>query len=148
MYQFVIDKNYSKKDIYKIIGIPENTRGGNWDTGYNFHKDDLFIFANIGVPGRTGHQYNNKLNGEYFHWYAKNRTKLNQHQIQKILNPTGYVYIFYRSDNAKPFKFMGTGTPYAYKDVSPVQITWQVNTEFDNNQISKSENDIRGIKLL
>ena len=27
-YNFTIDKEYSRKDIYRIIGISENTKGG------------------------------------------------------------------------------------------------------------------------
>ena len=50
MYRFQVDHRYTRKDVYKIIGIPVDTKGGNWDTGYNKYKDDFFIFTNIGMP--------------------------------------------------------------------------------------------------
>lgn len=142
MYEFVIDKDYTKKDIYKIIGISEATKGGTWDTGYNFYKDDLFIFTNIGVPGRTGHLYNNKFNGEYLYWFAKNNTKIKQPSIQKMLNPPKDVYVFYRTDNIKAFTFAGTAKPYSYQDISPVQITWKIFNSFDEVPYNLLENEV------
>jgi hypothetical protein len=35
-----IGEKYRRRDIYRIIGIPEDTKGCNWDTGYNRHEDD------------------------------------------------------------------------------------------------------------
>jgi 5-methylcytosine-specific restriction enzyme A len=55
MYNFIVDKEYKRKDIYRVIGLPENTKGGNWDTGYNKYNNDYFIFANIGIPGTCPH---------------------------------------------------------------------------------------------
>ena len=36
---------------------------GNWTTGYVQPKgtNDLIIFMNIGVPGKTGHDFDNKF---------------------------------------------------------------------------------------
>ena len=39
MYYFQVDRRYTRKDVYKIIGIPVDTKGGNWDTGYNKNKE-------------------------------------------------------------------------------------------------------------
>ncbi len=39
MYHFQVDHRYTREDVYKIIGIPVDTKGGNWDTGYNKYKN-------------------------------------------------------------------------------------------------------------
>lgn len=141
MYPFMIDKEYTKKDIYKVIGISANTRGGNWDTGYNLYNNDFFIFANIDTPGRTGHSYKNKFEGNLFHWFAKSNTKLSNPQIKLLLNPPGYIYIFYRCDNSKPYSFAGTGIPYSYQNITPVQITWKIANDFCEEHFSQREAD-------
>lgn len=71
LYHFQVGKQYTRRDICKIIGVPEDTKGGNWDTGYNQYNEDWFIFCNIGIPGRTGHNYNNLLIGDNLVWYGK-----------------------------------------------------------------------------
>jgi len=141
MYPFLVDNEYTKKDIYKIIGLPVDTHGGNWDTGYNQYKDDFFIFSNIGIPGRTGHDYDNKFEGNLFHWYAKNNTTIHQPQIKSLLNPPGYIYVFYRFDNSKPFIFAGTAIPFLHKNTSPVQITWKIINDFNEEHFTKNEFD-------
>jgi len=109
MYPFIVNNRYKRKEIYAIIGIPVDTKGGNWDTGYNKHKNDFFLFCNVGVPGRTGHDYGNKFIGDDLFWYAKSTTQINQPLIKELLNPKGYVYIFYRTDDKSPFIYSGTG---------------------------------------
>lgn len=89
MYPFVVNNRYKRKDIYSIIGIPVDTKGGNWDTGYNKYNNDFFLFCNVGVPGRTGHDYGNKFIGDDLFWYAKSKTQINQPLIKKLLNPEG-----------------------------------------------------------
>ena len=60
LYQFQVGNTYKRRDVYKVIGIPEDTKGGNWDTGYARHENEWFIFCNVGIMGRTGHDYANK----------------------------------------------------------------------------------------
>ena len=139
MFNFQIDKEYTKRDIYRVIGLPENTHGGNWDTGYNKFNDDYFIFANINVPGRTGHEYRNKFDGDLFQWYAKRNRAVNTPEIQNLLNPTGYVYIFYRFDNRNPFVFAGTGLPVDFTETSPVMIIWRIDNIDSEEKFSNVE---------
>jgi 5-methylcytosine-specific restriction protein A len=141
MYPFLTDKEYTKKDIYKIIVIPIDTHGGNWDTGYNQFKDDFFLFVNISIPGRTGHDYNNYFEGNLLHYEAKSNTNINQPQIQKMLNPDGYIYIFYRYDNTKPYTFAGTALPTSYENTTPVKIVWQIINDFTYFGGTKKEID-------
>lgn len=139
MYNFLVDRPYTRKDVYRVIGIDENTKGGNWETGYNKFKNDYFIFTNIGIPGRTGHNYHNQFLGNELFWFAKSDTNINQPQIKELLNPPGFVYVFYRIDNSKPFVFAGTAVVKKYQDTSPVQITWKVINEYDAEPLSTQE---------
>lgn len=123
---FNINREYTKKDIYHILGVPKEIQGGNWDTGYNRYNGDYFIFANIATQGRTGHDYSNSLDGNLIHWTAKATTNLQQPQVQELIKPQGSVYFFYRDDNLKPWIFAGTVTPEKVYDTAPVQIVWRL----------------------
>lgn len=125
LYYFQIGQSYTRRDVYKVIGIPEDTKGGNWDTGYNRYKSDWFIFCNIGVPGRTGHNYNNTLLGDVLIWYGKTRARLLHPSIQAMIDHSNHVYIFAREDNNRPFIYLGIGKVKSIEDIIPVKITWQ-----------------------
>ena len=57
---FKIGSNYTRKDVGFVLHPNEGRpSGGNWDTGYVRVEDKLIIFMNMGVPGKTGHNYNN-----------------------------------------------------------------------------------------
>ena len=141
MYPFIINQQYRRKDIYSIIGIPEDTKGGNWDTGYNEFNNDFFLFCNVGIPGRTGHDYDNRFVGDDLYWHAKNNTNIEQPQIQRLLNPSGYVYIFYRTDSSFPFTYAGTGIPKSSQSTIPVQITWELSN--NDSEIPQAVNEYK-----
>ena len=50
---------YTRKEIAKIVRPDNPPSGGNWTTGYDRIGTNLYVFANIGVPGRTGHDFEN-----------------------------------------------------------------------------------------
>jgi len=52
---FNVGATYTKKQIYAILDVPDGKRGGIWDTGYAQFEGNFYLFANIGIPGRTGH---------------------------------------------------------------------------------------------
>ena len=115
---------YTKKDIYSILNVPSEQQRGNWDTGYNFYADDTFIFANVNVAGRTGHNYDNHWEGNDFVWFGKTGSHIAQPSIQRLLNPTGKIYIFTRTDDRAPFYFEGEGQAIVHSGSNPISITW------------------------
>ena len=123
-YDFKIGGKYKRRDVYKMIGISENTKGGNWDTGYNRHEGDWFIFCNVGGPGRTGHDYANQWVGIKLQWYGKTNTKLSHPSIKSLTGGSGDVYIFWRENNEDPFTFAGKGVAEEIEDSSPVKVIW------------------------
>ena len=123
MYPFQVGAQYTRKDVFSLIGIAD-PGGGNWYTGYTSHENDWFLFCGVGTPGRTGHDYHNHFHGEELVWYGKTKSRINQPAIQGLLNASGRVYIFYRENDREPFTFAGFGRPNAVKDTSPVEILW------------------------
>ena len=71
--EFLVGKEYSRDDIWEAYHPGEGKRppGGKWVGGYATVENDLLVFANIGVAGKTGHdfpQYIAEGNGKVF-WY-------------------------------------------------------------------------------
>ena len=125
-FPFEVGKEYVRLDIFKIIGI-EDPGGGNWYTGYTSHGEDWFIFCGVGAAGRTGHDYGNHFDGNDLVWYGKTNASLRNASIQRLLASSRRVYIFCRDDNRKPFKFAGLGTAKHFRDVKPVEVTWELH---------------------
>ncbi len=71
-YPFQVGRSYTKNDIYLVCKVPEQKQKGNWNTGYTSYNGDWFIFCNVGVPGRTGHDYENSFVGDELHWQGEN----------------------------------------------------------------------------
>jgi 5-methylcytosine-specific restriction enzyme A len=124
LYYFRVGQLYTRRDIYKMIGVDEHTKGGNWDTGYNQYKGDWFIFCNIGMPGRTGHDYQNILSDNTLIWYGKTIARLHHPTIQSMIDVNQRVYIFAREDNSQPFLYLGIGKAFAVEASIPVKVIW------------------------
>jgi 5-methylcytosine-specific restriction enzyme A len=124
-FNFAVGNQYSRRDVYRVIGIPEDTHGGVWDTGYARLGVDWFIFANIGIPGRTGHNYHNEFIGDDLLWSGKENSHIGQPSIQSMVNPEGDIYIFTRTADHDPFTFSGCGRKKEVRPTVPVTIIWE-----------------------
>lgn len=124
---FRVDKEYTREEIKRLLGLPV-TRGGDWDTGHHREGDDTYIFANVGSPGRTGHDYANRWEGDLFHWQTKGPLSQSSASVQAMLNPPGdgRVFIFTRESDRSPFVFEGFGRPVRVEGDRPVTITWSI----------------------
>lgn len=117
--------SYTRQDVGWIL-LPETGRpnGGEWDTGYVRVDEKLIIFMNIGVPGKTNHDFDNYYddNNKTIVWYGKPRSHSNQPTFQKLLNGDLIPYFFARWDNKNPaFTFLGIGKIVSYLDGAPVK---------------------------
>ncbi len=126
-YPFHVGSDYTRNDIFAVVGLPEHS-GGPWYTGYTSRGPDWFIFCNVGISGRTGHDYENYFIGDDLVWSAKTNTHLRQPVIQQLLNPTGKVYLFYREGQRDPFTFAGSAHPVEVFDTAPVKVRWRFRT--------------------
>jgi len=122
-FNFKRGSEYSRDDIHFLyFGKPYPKVGtGNWTTGYVQPKgsNDLIIFMNIGVPGRTGHDFENKYDPETntIVWYGKTKSHSRQPTFQKLFSRELKPYFFARwdSENIK-FLYLGTGSIINYQD--------------------------------
>ena len=81
-YQVQIRVGSYKRDEIATIARPEDPpQGGAWATGYARIESDLFIFMNIGVPGRTGHNFDNHYdeNTGTAVWFGKPNSRSDSH---------------------------------------------------------------------
>ena len=125
---FEVNKTYMRKDIYEILNIPEDKRGGDWQNGYHREGNDYFIFCNIGIAGRTGHDYDNHFVGDTLVWYGKTQSHFGQQTIQNMLSEDYRKLIFYRMNDKSPFTYAGLGVPSPHFETErPARIDWVFN---------------------
>ena len=89
----------------------------------------FYVFTNVGSPGRTGHDYDNRWEGSRLRWYGKTGSRRSQPQIQLMLNPGVPVHVFWRSDNSLPFRYAGLAVPLEVNDTTPVEVLWAFTQE-------------------
>lgn len=123
-YPFKVEKQYTKNEIYKTCQVPSEKQKGNWNTGYTNYNGDWFIFCNIGIAGRTGHDYQNIFINNELIWYGKTGSHIGQASIQSLISNDSTVYIFFREEDRAPFTFAGIGQAKSYQGEKPIQITW------------------------
>lgn len=130
MENFIVNCKYKREEVLNLIGVPKNSngkRGGVYTTGYFEFKDAYYLFVNINTEGRTGHNYNNQfLSDNEISWYAKGNAKINQSQIQDLLNSNTEVHLFYREDNRDDFTYAGRVIASKHQESSPIQIIWKI----------------------
>ena len=127
---YVIGKQYSRNDIYNVLKIPTDRRGADWLNGYHRHKNDYYIFCNVGEPGRTGHDYPNRWEGPILTWHGKNKSHYGQTSVQNLISGEYRVLVFYRISNRDPFTFAGLGRPIPHSNTKdPVRIDWRFTSE-------------------
>lgn len=124
MFKGTVGNQYSRNDVQRMLGVPVEKQGGNWDTGYTEWDGQFFIFCNINVAGRTGHDYSNHWDGLELVWQAKNGTNIHQPQIQKLLSGRLPVHVFHRDRDRMPFTYAGVGHARKHEATSPVAIHW------------------------
>ena len=111
---------YSRKDVGWIV-LPDTGRpkGGSWDTGYVAVGHQLLVFMNIGVAGKTNHDFDNEYDEEtgLITWFGKPNTRSDQPTFQKLLSKELVPHFFARWDNKDPqFTYLGTGSIVQIED--------------------------------
>lgn len=125
---FKLGHAYTKADIYLMLGVPAFQQGGNWNTGYHSYKGDWYFFCNIGVPGRTAHDYPNYFLGDAFISHAKRGIKEESNSIKELKSEQSKKYIFYREDNLSGWIFVGLGVLERIEPGAPLKFIWGFNS--------------------
>jgi hypothetical protein len=102
---------YTRDEIARVVRPENPPRGGDWTTGYARIENNLFIFMNIGVAGRTGHDFENHYDekSQTLVWFSKPNKHSSNPLFQKILSGELTPYFFARWNQKPPFTFLGTG---------------------------------------
>jgi 5-methylcytosine-specific restriction protein A len=106
-------------------------RGGDWATGYHRYDGDWYVFANVGLPGRTGHDYENRWIGDDLLWRGKTNSRIGHETIQSMLSDQSHIHVFTRTDDRAPFTYEGVATAMNPQATVPVTITWRFNSAED-----------------
>ena len=122
---------FNKKSKYSRLEVWNEVTGRDDDRpGYNIGRsgygrinngNDLFIFMNVGTPGRTNqgdidyqNHYDEKTEGA--RWCAQKDTHSQQPLMQKIINGDLNLYLFARWDRRPQWTFLGQAYFISYKD--------------------------------
>tara|TARA_B100000519_G_C14149346_1_gene393788 strand:+ start:58 stop:432 length:375 start_codon:yes stop_codon:yes gene_type:complete len=114
-FNFKRGSEYSRNEIHFLYHEKPMPKvgTGNWNTGYvrPTGTNDLIIFMNIGVPGKTGHDFDNKFDPDTntIIWYGKPDTHSQQPTFKKLFSKELTPHFFARWDsNYKKFVYLGT----------------------------------------
>lgn len=151
--RFRVGATYTRNDIYRVVGVADDAQGGDWDTGYHRHNDEWFIFCTVGQPGRTGHDYPNRFEGNDLIWTARSGARWDHPSVQSLLSGEYPVHVFFRLADREPFTYAGLGHAVAVeKDRVPVGVRWrfdeatQVHPECPPEELPEPERYIEGAK--
>tara|TARA_Y100000589_G_C27188705_1_gene643810 strand:- start:1714 stop:2829 length:1116 start_codon:yes stop_codon:yes gene_type:complete len=144
--KFIVGNKYTRDNIYNLLNLNEPQRGGDWLNGYHRHENTYFIFASIGIPGRTGHNYQNHWDGEKLVWFGKNQSHFDQKTIKNLLSKDFDKLIFYRLEDRAPFVFAGYGIPQPHRQTQkPVRIDWQFENKLTSWSMISNSTAIKSI---
>jgi hypothetical protein len=116
---------YTRAEVAERIDLPPALRhGGNWDTGYSRWNDEFFIFCNVGIPGKTGHDYPNRWEGKELLWTGKTRSRKDTPFVREMLSGARSVHLFWRGKLDTPFTYAGLAAADEVVDTIPVQVRW------------------------
>ena len=121
---FSIGQEYTKKDIYKLLNVAIVSQKGSWDTGYRSYGGEIYIFANVGTPGRTGVNHGNYWQGDNLVWFGKSTSHIQQNLITMMVSNEVNVHIFFRNDSTKGFTYKGLGRAISFEGSKPIRIIW------------------------
>ena len=109
---------YTRKEIAKIVRPEDPPEGGDWTTGYTRIDNNLFVFMTIGVPGRTGHDFDNHYDAtsKTLIWFSKPGKHSTNPLFQRLFSGNLTPYFFARWDQNPHFTFLGTGTILNFVD--------------------------------
>lgn len=109
---------YTRDEIANIVRPENPPHGGDWATGYARIADNLYIFMNIGVSGRTGHDFENYYDEKTntLIWFSKPSKRSTNPLFQRLISGGLTPYFFARWNQKPPFTFLGTGSVIKFED--------------------------------
>jgi len=125
-YTFIVGEKYKREYVSEQAGDGGDITG-NWGTGYP-HKDGVtFIFANVGNPGQTGHDYDNYFDGNDFVWRGRTGSTRHQPSIRRMTTLGAETHVFWRTGGRDLFTYAGLGKAVEITDEVPVRVRWKLD---------------------
>lgn len=124
MTNFTVGERYTRDQVRAAVGLPPMS-GGDWATGYARFGDEVFVFCNIGVAGRTGHDYPNRWIDDALDWFGKTSSTPDQPLIRAMVVGTVTTHVFWRGQDRAPFTYAGVGVAEGMWDTKPVEVLWR-----------------------
>ena len=140
-FKFVNGRSYSRNEVLALLGMNPVPKWGPYVNGYFSYKGAYFIFCNVGVAGRTGHDYPNRFDKEDLIWTGKTGAKATHESIERMVKPGAEVHIFFRENNAEPFTYIGLGQPASIDDTVPVEIRWTFAAQGHEDNLPDEDQD-------
>ncbi|QBE64277.1 HNH endonuclease [Pseudoduganella lutea] len=125
-FSFTVGQKYKREQVSQIAGDGGDI-GGNWATGYPSKDGVTFIFANVGNPGQTGHDYDNFFDGPDLVWRGRNGSTRHHASIVRMTRPGAVVHVFWRAGGRDLFTYAGLGAAVETTDEIPVRVRWKLN---------------------
>jgi len=154
MSSFSTNASYSQAEVWAhYFGSEPYPGGGNWASGYVRAKDDLVIFANIGIPSCTGHHFPNEyhtVENEMI-WYGKPNAHSGQQTFRDLFRGVLTPQVFARW-NSKKSKFLYLGSPSIknYEDNFKVMdnfTTIKLKLSFTKSSVSLADVGPEGVPI-
>lgn len=128
---FITGEFYTRKEVRKILGLEPEKTGGNWSTGYVKQGDSYYLFINLSVAGRTGHDYANELiDDDHLRWESKGNHNFQSNTVQELISGDFNIYLFSRVDSKNPeFTYLGRGRFESLEsstEAKPARIIWKI----------------------
>ncbi len=120
---FTPGRKYSRSDVSNLLGLGPKAKGGIWVSGIREHKNEFFIFTNVGTSGTIGEDFGNRWEGRVLRWYHKKVSHLGWPSVQRLLD-AGRAHVFWRSSTRDLFEYAGYGRKVQVGGTSPVEILW------------------------
>jgi len=133
--RFVVNGQYSRKDVKRLLGEPDESLGGIWANGLVPRTDDFLIFCNIGLAGRTGHTYDNHWIGDRLHWSGTKSSDTSKGVYKRLVTGGCPIYLFYRYQDRGTYTYAGQAVPTQIVRSHPAIILW----EFGNTMERRPE---------
>lgn len=123
---FVVGDRYTREQVRARIGLSPQ-KGGDWATGYARIGQEVFVFCNIGVAGRTGHDYPNRWIDDALDWFGKTGSTADQPVIRAMVTGAVTTHVFWRGRDRAPFTYAGVGVADGIWGEKPVEVLWRFN---------------------
>ena len=110
---------YTRKEVALIVE-PEKgqAKGGKWVTGGVVVDNLLLNFLNIGLPGTTGHDFDNEYDSKtgLVTWFGRPNSHSSQPKFQKIISGKLIPHFFVRWEDNDRYTYLGEGHVVHFED--------------------------------